>query len=151
MHLVGLLDHIPDARAKMELFIWVWTAGGMVPSAIGLRKQLSNAKSKAGNIKPGSTGPPVWTRLLLFAQFCGFLLPQLVYWAATACNGFRQPKWMIEHALPSPPAVLGIDGVVVGRAVGLLAVSAWRMFAGNAMKALGDQYYPIGVSRLLFR
>lgn len=150
MHLAGLLDHLSDARAKMELFVWVWTAGGMVPSAIGLREQLKNARSKAGGIKPGSTGPPVWTRLLLFAQFCGFALPQFVYWAATAYNGFRQPKWMTEHALPSPPDVLGIDGVVVGRAIGLLAVSAGRKFAANAMKALGDQYYPIGVSRLLF-
>ena len=150
MHLAEILDRLSDPRATMELFIWAWTAAGFIPSSLNLRSQLKNAKSRAGGIKPGSTGPRIRTRLILFAQFCGFALPQFVYWAATAYNGFRQPQWMTSHALPSPPDVLGIDGVVVGRAVGLLAHWIGRSLAVAAMKCLGDQYYPIGVSTLFF-
>lgn len=151
MQLAAMLDHLSDTRATMELVIWVWTVSGVVPSVFGLRRQLKNAKSRAGSIKPGSTGPRIWTGLLLLSQFCGFFLPQLVYWTATGYNGFRQPEWMTEHALPSPPYVLGVDGMVVGRAVGLMAMLAGKALAGTAMKALGDQYSPIGVSALFFR
>jgi len=55
---------------------------------------------------------------------------------------------MTEYALPSPPDVLGVDGVVVGRAVGFLADLAGTALSRTALKFLGDQYHGIGVSVL---
>jgi hypothetical protein len=84
-------------------------------------------------------------------QVCGLFLPKLIYWTATAHNKFRQPEWMTEYALPSPPDVFGVDGATVGRTVGLLAVLAGTILTRTALKALGDQYHAIGVSALFFR
>jgi hypothetical protein len=55
---------------------------------------------------------------------------------------------MTEYALPSPPNVFGLDGVTVGRTVGLLASLAGTMLTHTALKSLGDQYHAIGVSAL---
>lgn len=132
----------------MELIVWGSTVGSLALSTLNLRGQLKNGRSKAGNIKPGSTGPRIWTTLALLGQFFGFFLPQVVYWTTTAYNGFRQPEWMTEYTLPSPPDVFGVNGVVAGRAVGLLAVFAGRIFATTALKTLGDQYHAIGVGPL---
>jgi len=149
MHLTGITDHFHDVP-KMELIVWALTVGWAASAGLSIRSQLRNARSKAGNIKPGSTGPRIWTGLVLLGQVGGFFLPQLVYWTATAYNGFRQPEWMREHALPSPPDVFGIDGVVAGRVVGLLASHAGTVFARTALEILGDQYSPIGVSALFY-
>ena len=143
------MDHFSDA-SNVELLIWGSTFAINTASAFGVRRQLKSAKSKVGDIKPGSTGPRIWTNLALLGQFSGFILPQLIYWIATAYNGFRQPEWMKEHALPSPPDFLGVNGVAVGRVVGLLAVLAGTHFARTALKTLGDQYHAIGVSAPLF-
>ena len=53
---------------------------------------------------------------------------------------------MTEHALPPPSDVFGIDGVTVGRTVGLLGIFAGSALAGSAMHVLGDQLEVIGVS-----
>jgi len=139
------MGYLSDA-SNVELVIWGSTMAINTASAFGVRRQLKSARSKVGDIKPGSTGPRIWTNLALLGQFSGFILPQLVYWIATAYNGFRQPAWMTEHALPSPPDIFGVDGVVVGRVAGLLAVIAGTHFARTALKTLGDQYHAIGVS-----
>ena len=144
------MGYFSDA-SNVELLIWGSTFAINSASAFGVRRQLKSAKSKVGDIKPGSTGPRIWTNLALLGQFSGFILPQLVYWIATAYNGFRQPEWMTEHALPSPPDFFGVNGVVVGRVAGLLAVIAGTHFARTALKTLGDQYHAIGVSVLPFR
>ena len=136
---------------KLELTVWVLTVGTSAVSILSLRSQLKSARLTAGSIKPGSTGPRIWTNLALLGQLGVFPVPQLVYWTATACNGFRQPRWMREHALPSPPDVFGVDGVVVGRVVGLLFSHVGNIFVHTALKTLGDQFYPIGVSTPFFR
>lgn len=149
MHFTGMMDHFYDLP-KMELIVWGLTVGWAASASIRIPSQFRNARSKAGNIKPGSTGPRFWTSLVLLGQLGGFLLPQFVYCTATAYNGFRQPEWMIEYALPSPPDVFGVDGVVAGRVVGLLVFHAGTVFARTALEVLGDQYSPIGVSALFF-
>ena len=141
------MGYLSDASG-VELAIWGSTMAINTASAFGVRRQLKSARSKVGDIKPGSTGPRIWTNLALLGQFSGFILPQLVYWIATAYNGFRQPEWMTEHSLPSPPDIFGVDGVVVGRVAGLLAVIAGTHFARTALKTLGDQYHAIGVSAI---
>ena len=133
---------------KMELIVWgstmVMAVGALVDSR--LRRQVKSAT--AGAIQPGSTGPRIWTSLAILGQLCGFTLPQLVYLTATICNKFRQPEWMTEYALPSPPGVFRLSGVTVGRAVGLLGALAGTILTHAAMEALGDQYHSTGVSAL---
>ena len=141
------MDHLSDAP-KVELIVWGSIVATSIPAVLGLRNQVKSARSTAGNLKPGSTGPWVWTTLALSGQVCGFILPQLVYVTTIAWNKFHQPGWMAKHALPPPPDVFGFDGVTVGRAVGLLARHAGGILAQMAMKALGDQYHAIGVSDL---
>lgn len=58
---------------------------------------------------------------------------------------------MREHALPSPPNVLGVDGVLAGRVLGSLATHFGWVFARAAMEVLDDQYATIGVSAIYFR
>ena len=58
---------------------------------------------------------------------------------------------MTEYALPSPPDVCGVDGVTVGRGVGLLVLLAGTALTRAALKALGDQFQVIGVSALSSR
>ena len=139
------MDHLSDAP-KMELIVWGSTVAIFASSTIRARNQLARARSKAGDIKPGSTGPRVWTTLSIVGQFGGMSLPTLVYWTATAYNKFRQPEWLTEYALPPPPEVFGVDGLVVGRGLGLLALLGGTILARSAMKALGDQFHAIGVS-----
>ena len=57
---------------------------------------------------------------------------------------------MTKYALPSAPDLLGVDGITVGRAVGLLVVLAGTVLAQTALKVLGDQYNAIGVSAYFF-
>ena len=147
MHLTRIADHFSDVP-KMELVVWGLTVGWSASTSVAIPRQFRSARSKAGNIKPGSTGPRIWTNIALLGQLGGFLLPQFVYWTTTAYNGFRQPEWMREYALPSPPGVLGIDGVVAGRVVGLLASYSGMVFVRTALEILGDQYSPIGVRAL---
>ena len=147
MYFAGLLNHFSDAP-KMELIVWGSTVAIHSWGACGYRKQLKRARSTAGKIKPGSTGPRFWTGLALLGQFTGFILPSFAYLASTAHNKFRQPEWMARYVLPSPPDVFGLDGVMVGRVVGLLAYLAGTIFARTSLKILGDQYHAIGVSVL---
>ena len=144
------MDHFSDSP-KMELIVWGSTVAIRIWGIFGFHSQVKSARSTAGNIKPGSTGPRIWTNLALLGQFFGLMLPPLVYLAATAWNKFRQPEWMREYVLPSPPDIFGVDGVVVGRVVGLLVHLAGTMFAHAALKTLGDQYHAIGVSILSSR
>ena len=139
------MDHFSDTP-KVELIVWGSIVATSIPAVLGLRNQVKSARSTAGNLKPGSTGPRVWTTLALSGQVCGFILPQLVYVTTIAWNKFHQPEWMTKYALPPPPDVFGFDGVAVGRVVGLLARHAGRILVQIAMKALGDQYHAIGVS-----
>jgi len=149
MRPTGITDYLSDAP-KMEFIVWGLTLTWLTLSILQFRRQLRNAGPKVGDIKPGSTGPPIWTSLAVLGQMGGFLLPQLIYWTTTANNGFRQPEWMAEYALPSPPDIFGVDGVLVGRAVGLLAHYAGSVLMRTTMKTLGDQYHLIGVSALFF-
>jgi len=149
MYVAGIMDHFSDAP-KMELIVWSSTVGIFTSSVFLTRSQLKNARSKAGDIKPGSTGPRIWTNLAKLGQF-GLSLPPLVYWVTTAHNKFHQPEWMTEYALPSPPDVFGVDGVTVGRAAGLLVLLAGTILTRTAMRVLGDQLQVIGVSLLPFR
>jgi hypothetical protein len=137
------MDHFSGAP-KMELIVWGSTAGLCVNSLSQLYRQV--ARSKAGKTKPGSTGPRVLTTLSIAGQAFGTTLPLLVYWTTTAYNKFRQPEWLAKHALPPPPDVFGVDGMVVGRGVGLLALLTGMILASIAVKALGDQFLGIGVS-----
>ena len=139
------MDHFSDAP-KMELIVWGSTVAIQAWGGFEFHSQFKSARGTAGDIKPGSTGPRIWTRLAMLGQICGFTLPQFVYLAATACNKFHQPEWLTEYALPSPPDVFGFDGVMVGRAAGLLGILAGTLLARAALKALGDQYHAIGVS-----
>ena len=123
--------------------------GLIVSSAFRFRSQFKFARAKAGDVKPGSTGPRIWTSIAILGQLT-VALPPLVYLTATARNKFHQPEWMTEYALPSPPDLFGVDGVIVGRAVGLLAVLAGTILTHTALKVLGDQYHVIGVSTLFF-
>ena len=145
MYIAGIMNHFSSVP-KMELIVWGSSVVGGISTAFKLRSQFKSARLTAGDIKPGSTGPRIWTNLAISAQMCGFMLPSLVYMAVIAHNKFRQPEWMTEYALPSPPDVFGVDGVTVGRAVGLLAGFAGANFSHTALKALGDQYHAIGVS-----
>jgi hypothetical protein len=149
MYVAGIMNHFSDAP-KMELIVWGSTMGIAAWTSLRVRNQLKSARSKAGDIKPGSTGPRIWTGLVISGQFGGFFIPPLVYWVTTARNKFHQPEWMTEYALPSPPDVLGVDGVTFGRAVGLLVLFAGTMWTRTALKALGDQFNAIGVSALFF-
>lgn len=130
----------------MELIVWGSSVVGGISTAFKLRSQFKSARLTAGDIKPGSTGPRIWTNLAISAQICGFMLPSLVYMAVIAHNKFRQPEWMTKYALPSPPDVFGVDGVAVGRVAGLLCWLAGAILSRAALKVLGDQYYAIGVS-----
>jgi len=150
MYVAGIMDHFSDAP-KMELIVWGSTLGAFASSAFDTRTQLKRARSKAGGIKPGSTGPRIWTSLAIWGQFGGITIPTLIYWTATAFNKFHQPEWMTEYALPPPPDAFGVDGVVIGRAVGLLAFSAGMVLRHAALKVLGDQVYTIGVGAPFFR
>ena len=147
MYVAGIMDHFSDAP-RMELIVWGSTVAILASSACRTRCQLKTARSKAGDTKRGSTGPHFWTSLAILGQYSGLGLPPLIYWTTTAYNKFRQPEWMTEHALPSPPDVLGVDGVIVGRAVGLLAFFAGAVLTRTALKVLGDQFQVIGVSPL---
>lgn len=147
MYLAGIMDHLSDAP-KMELIVWGSTVGVFAFSTLRVRRQLAKGRSKAGNIKAGSTGPRIWTTLSMFGQFGGMSLPPLIYWTATAYNKFHQPEWLTEYALPPPPDVFGVEGVVVGRGVGLLAFLAGAILSRSAIKALGEQFSAIGVSNL---
>lgn len=139
------MNHLSDAP-KMELIVWGSTAGIFASSILPVRSQLARARSTAGDIKAGSTGPRLWTNLSILGQFGGMSLPTLVYLTATAYNKFHQPEWLAEYALPQPSDVFGVDGVVVGKAVGLLVLIAGTIFTRSAIKALGDQFHAIGVS-----
>lgn len=144
------MDHFSDAP-KVELIIWCSMVAIRAWGTFGFRGQIKSARSTAGKIKPGSTGPRLWTTLALVGQFCGFLLPWVVYVIAIAWNKFRQPDWMIEYALPPFPAIFGVDSVTFGRAVGVLGHFAGSALAYIALKTLGDQYHAIGVSDLSSR
>ena len=142
------MDHFSNAP-KMELIVWSSTVGIIASSAFRFRSQYKIARSKAGDTKPGSTGPRIWTTAVILAQLAVFMLPPVTYLAGTAGNKFHQPAWLTKYALPSPPDVFGIDGVMAGRAVGLLAVLAGTALMRTALKALGEQYNAIGVGALL--
>ena len=148
MYIAGIMDYFSNAP-RMELAVWASTLVLHASGTFGVRRQLKNARLKVGDIKPGSTGPRFWTNLALFSQFCGLVLPPFVFWTTIGFNGFRQPEWMAEYALPAPPDVFGIDGGVVGRMAGLLVFLSGRNFASTALKTLGDQYHAIGVSPLV--
>jgi len=141
------MDHFSDAP-KMELIVWGSTVGML--TAFIFRVHCQVKKSKAGNIKHGSTGPRLGTSLAVLGQFCGFSVPPLIYWTTTAYNKFQQPEWMTEYALPSPPDFFGVDGITAGRTAGLLMFFAGAILARAAMKALGDQFHVIGVSDPIF-
>ena len=145
MYVAGIVDYFSNTP-KTELFVWSSTVAIHAWGASGYRSQLKSARSTAGDIKSGSTGPRIWTSLALLGQFGGFVLPPLVYLTAIACNKFRQPEWTTGYALPSPPHVFGVNGVTVGRAVGLLAFLTGTILARTALRVLGDQYHAIGVS-----
>jgi hypothetical protein len=145
MYVAGIMDHFSSAP-RMELFVWSSTMGWFVLSGFRTYNQVKRSRSTAGRIKPGSTGPGFWTNLALFGQGVGFFVPPLIYGTTTAYNNFQQPEWMTAYALPSPPDVVGVDGVIVGRTAGLLVFLAASIFGRIALKVLGDQYHPIGVS-----
>jgi hypothetical protein len=145
MYFVGIMDHLSGAP-KMELIVWGSTAGFFVISLSQLLAQLS--RSNAGKTKPGSTGPRVLTTLSMAGQLSGTTFPLLVYWTATAYNKFHRPEWLVKHALPSPPDVFGVDGVAVGRGVGLFVLFTGMILADTAVKALGEQFLGIGVNPL---
>lgn len=145
MHFAGIIDHLPDAP-KMELFIWSSTVAIVTFSILQTRRQLARPRPKAGDIKAGSAGPRIWSALSILGQVGGTRLSLLVYWTATAYNRFRQPKWLTEYALPPPPDIFGVDGVVVGRGVGLLTFLAGMGFARIAVKALGGEFQGIRVN-----
>ena len=145
MYVAGIMDHFSNA-SKMELIVWGSTVAIHASAAIGVRHQLKSARSKAGDVRPGSTGPRIWTSLAVLGQIGGLNLPLLVYWTTTAYNKFHQPKWMAENALPPPPDVFGVDGVIVGRAAGLLVHFVGTLLARTALRVLGDQFHVIGVS-----
>ena len=135
----------------MELIVWGSTMAILVSSAFRARGQLKSARSNAGDIKPGSTGPRIWTNLAFLGQSGGLYLLPLVYWSATASNKFHQPEWMTEYALPPSTDVFGVDSVTVGRTVGLLGVLTGAVLTRTALKALGDPCSTIGVSALFSR
>lgn len=149
MYVAGIMDHFSDAP-RMELIVWSSTVGIFTSSAFRIHRQLKRARSKTGNPKPGSTGPRFWIDLALLGQLSTLTLPPLIYWTTIAYNKFQQPEWMTEHALPSPPDVLGVDGIMAGRVVGLLGLLAGMVLSRAAMKALGDQFEVIGVSPPFF-
>lgn len=147
MHFAGIVDHFSNAP-NIEPIVWVATVGTFLYTVRQARYQLVRAKSTAGNIKEGSTGPRFWRTLAMRAQTGGMSIPALIYWIATACNKFRQPRWLLDYALPSPPDVFGIDGVLLGRAAGFLLLLAGTVVTVRAIRTLGDQLNGIGVSGL---
>ena len=132
--------------SKIDLIVWALTVGYCVPGALLVRKQDEEGRSKIGRIKENPAISSIRLTLAIFVQLGAMVGPALVYWTVIPWNGFHQPEWMTKYALPSPPDVFGIDGVVVGRAVGLLSFFASRSITLTAFKNLGDQYHPIGVS-----
>jgi len=135
----------------MELIVWGSTLGRLAYSLLGIRRQLKEGRLSAGGIKPNSTpAPRIRGTLAFLGQYLGFLPPQLAFLVPIAYNGFRQPEWMVKYALPSPPDVFGIDGVVVGRAIGVLGHQVGVIIARTALGTLGDQYYILGVSAIFF-
>ena len=144
------MDHFSGA-SKIELIAWCSTFFNFVPSMFRIRGLLARAKSTAGDIKAGSTGPPIWAPLAMSGQVIGLTLPGLVYCTTVAYNKFRQPEWMIKYSLPSPPDVFGFDGVVVWRLIGMLAIWSSSMISRGALKVLGKQFHGIGVSPASFR
>jgi len=149
MYVAGIMDHFSDAP-RMELLVWGSTVGILTSLIFRSHSKVKGARSKAGSIKPGSTGPPFWTNLAVLGQLSAVNVPPLIYWTTTAYNGFKQPEWMTEHALPSLPDVFGADGVVVGRTAGLLAFFAGGALVHSALKVLGDQFHVIGVGDPIF-
>ena len=147
MYVAGIMDHFSNAP-RMELIVWGSTVGIITASVFRVHCQVK--RSKAGKIKPGSTGPRLKTSLAILGQLGGFSVPLLVYWTTTAYNKFQQPEWMTEYALPSPPDFFGVDGITAGRTAGLLMFFAGAILARAAVKALGDQFYVIGVSDPIF-
>ena len=150
MYLMGIMDHFHNVP-KMELIVWGLTVRRTASAALTVSRQLRNARSKAGNIKPGSTGPRIWVSLEFLGQLGGFVLLPLAYCTTIAYNGFRQPDWMREYALPSLPDAFGVDGVVAGRVFGLFVSHAGMVLTRTALETLGDQYATIGVSAISFR
>ena len=148
MCFTGIMDRFSNA-SKIDLMIWALTLGSFAPGVLQVRKQNQTAKSKTGPIKESTTYSSIRLVFTMFGQIGAMVGPAFVYWTAIPWNGFRQPGWMMKYALPSPPDVFGIDGVVVGRAVGLLGFFASRFITRTAFKTLGDQYHPIGVSTLI--
>jgi hypothetical protein len=144
MYFAGIMDHLSGA-SKIELIVWCWTVTS-APSVFRARGLLARAKASSGDIKAGSTGPPIWATLAMSGQTIGLMLPGFIYWTTVAYNKFRQPEWMLEYALPSPPDVFGLDGVVVGRLIGLLALLSSSIISHGALKVLGNQFHGIGVS-----
>ena len=143
------MDHFFNAP-RMELIVWGSTLGSFTLSAFRTRREFKKSRSKAGDIKPGSTGPRFWTGLAILGQVSGSFVPPLIYWTTTAYNKFQQPEWMAEYALPSPPDVFGVGGIMIGRMAGLLVFFAGTILARTSLKVLGDQYHGIGVSDLIF-
>ena len=144
MYFAGMMDCF--SASKIELIVWCSTFVTSVPSVFAARGLLARGKSNAGDVKAGSTGPPIWATLAMSGQVIGLSLPGFVYWTTVAYNKFRQPEWMIRYALPSPSDVFGLDGVVVGRLTGLLALLLSYTISHRALKALGNQFHGIGVS-----
>lgn len=70
----------------------------------------------------------------MLGQFVGFFFPRQVYWTTTVYNGFQRSGLMKEYALPSPPDVFGVDGVMIGRVTGLLVYFAGGNFGRIALK-----------------
>ena len=142
--------HFADRRlsyaVKMDLIVWGSTVGIYAFTAVQYYNQVEMGRSRAGDVRAGSTGPRFWTTLSVYGQYYGMIVPQLLYWTTTAYNKFRQPEWLTEYALPKPPDVFGVDGVAVGRGVGLLLVFTGVHLMRKAIKVLGDQLNVIGVS-----
>ena len=64
------MDHFSDAP-KMELIVRGSTLGIVVSSTFLAHSQYKIAGLKAGAIKPGSTGPRIWTGLAMLGQVGG--------------------------------------------------------------------------------
>lgn len=125
----------------MDLLIWSSTLGTFVYTVINARNTLKRADHTLGDTGTSLVGP-----LATLGQFGGLSFPGFVYWAATALNRFRQPEWMMEYALPSPPDVLGIDGMVFWRAIGLLVLLAGVSLTHSALIVAADELRLSGVS-----
>jgi len=144
MYAAGIMDHFSDAP-RMELIVWGSTAGILARTVFRVSRQVKRARRKAGAIRPSSTGPRFWTRLLILGHVGTSYLPPLIYCTTTIYHKFQQPEWMAEYTLPPPADMCGVDGVTVGRTVGLLGFLAATVLTDSAMDVLGDQFQSIGV------